>query len=570
MKFPAVSLLWPSDESDREYSQSVSQQAASDLGIDSLVERLCSGISRPAFVRDTLLHPCMDPETIRCRQQVLADLVGQPSLVDRIRELLPKLDSIRQYRRSQESGELLQEVSGRLGELETYSGFIGELGASLSEVRSALGSDGLLGLCHAIDRIQSEPAFQRLVKELPGLLSRIRSIASVTIGVNLDDRLQPQAATLLSVNAEKFRGSSAHLFRTLFGPGEAAAETGIAPLHSMPKRADGAAGDEEGCDNPRLVPLFRDLSEVLDKVCRPIEKALRGFISVNTAALLRLGDELRFFIGAAMLTQRIISFGLPMCAPDVSEKGERQFRVSDIFDLNLAFRFAEERESQDLAHAVVTNAVTLGFPGCIFILTGPNKGGKTTYMKAVGAAQILAQAGLFVPGRKARISPADGIFTHFPLEEKPEKGAGRLGEEAERLAAIFSEATPFSLILLNESLANTNPRESLHISRDVVRALMLLGARSIFTTHHHELANQVESLNSETPSANRAVSMVSLTGEVSDAASPASGNPEGGVKRTFKIVPREPAGRSYAGEIARQYGISFEQLRRKLKERGFA
>jgi DNA mismatch repair ATPase MutS len=71
------------------------------------------------------------------------------------------------------------------------------------------------------------------------------------------------------------------------------------------------------------------------------------------------------------------------------------------------------------------------------ILTGPNQGGKTTYMQAIGLAQVMAQSGLFVPGRRARISPVDGIHTHFPVEERVGLGLGRFGDEARRIRTLF-------------------------------------------------------------------------------------------------------------------------------------
>jgi len=118
----------------------------------------------------------------------------------------------------------------------------------------------------------------------------------------------------------------------------------------------------------------------------------------------------------------------------------------------------------------------------VFVLTGPNRGGKTTHVQAVGLAQVLAKAGLYVPARAARISPVEGIFTHFPAREHPELDTGRLGEEAQRLRELFAAATSGSLILFNESLSTTSPGESLVLARDLLRALSLLGARAIFTS----------------------------------------------------------------------------------------
>src|SRR5207245_6024972 len=87
------------------------------------------------------------------------------------------------------------------------------------------------------------------------------------------------------------------------------------------------------------------------------------------------------------------------------------------------------------------------------------KAGKTTYTQMVGLCQILAQTGVWVPAASARLSPVDNIYTHYPVEEQLTKGTGRFGDEAQRLYQIFARGTRHSLILLNESLASTNPGE---------------------------------------------------------------------------------------------------------------
>ncbi len=213
----------------------------------------------------------------------------------------------------------------------------------------------------------------------------------------------------------------------------------------------------------------------------------------------------------------------------------------------------------------MTNDVSLDAEGRIAILTGPNRGGKTTYAQAIGLMQVLAQVGLFVPGSQARISPADGVYTHFPADEELVRGTGRFGHEAQRLRQILEQATRHSLILLNESLSGTHAGESLYLSRDVVLILRVLGARVVFATHLHELAEQVEAINAETAGDSRVVSLVSSR---IDQATVAQDADEMAGRRTYRVVRSRPMGRSYALELARHYGISLDQLRQVLLDRG--
>ena len=191
-------------------------------------------------------------------------------------------------------------------------------------------------------------------------------------------------------------------------------------------------------------------------------------------------------------------------------------------------------------------------------LTGPNRGGKTTYIQGVGLVHLLAQAGCYVPGTRAAISPLDHLFTHFPTEEKPESEAGRFGEEAIRLGEIFGQVTRSSLVLMNESLSSTSFSESLYLAEDLVRILRRVGARAIFSTHLHELANRVDELNDSVPGESRIVSIVSSPVEPT----------ANGLQRSYKLEVRPPLGQSYAREIAAQYGISYPQLEQALSARG--
>src|SRR5437764_6573597 len=163
------------------------------------------------------------------------------------------------------------------------------------------------------------------------------------------------------------------------------------------------------------------------------------------------------------------------------------------------------------------------------------------------------------------MSPVDAIYTHFPSVEGARPGEGRLDEEAVRLAGIFRQATPHSLILLNEVLSGTSTLEALGLAYDAVRGLRLLGARAIYVTHLHELARRVDEINATTGGDGTVGSLVAGVEEKREAERWPG---ERGHRRTFRIRPGAPGGLSYASEIAEQHGISYPQLARLLKDRG--
>jgi DNA mismatch repair ATPase MutS len=181
----------------------------------------------------------------------------------------------------------------------------------------------------------------------------------------------------------------------------------------------------------------------------------------------------------------------------------------------------------------------------LYILTGANRGGKTTITQAVGAAFLMAQGGIYVPADSFTFDTADGIYTHFPADENKTMDLGRLGEESKRFRDLFMAAGPRSLILLNESFSTTSFEEGFYIARDAVRAMQKLGCRLIYNTHMHKLAEEIDVLNREAGGENGIASLVAET--------------EDGT-RSYRVRVAPPQGLSYARDIAEKYGVTYEQL----------
>ncbi len=384
------------------------------------------------------------------------------------------------------------------------------------------------------------------------MLARLQSTASITIGVNLDSSLRPVQAALLAVNEKPFTDQS-FLNRLL---GVQTGQTGIAPLHSVPSKV----ANLDGPIDPLMVPLFADLASVLEKTAMPVADQLNQYAGLHGTLFTDLRQALIFYLGAIHFIRRFEQAKLPMCRPQIVPADERRCEVSDSYNVHLALRELDANSGSGME--IVLNDIRMGPAGHILILTGPNGGGKTTYMQGVGVVQILAQLGCHVPGTQAAISSLDQLFTHFPLEEKPESGTGRFGEEAIRLKKIFEQVTRHSLVLLNESLSSTNFSESLYLAQDLVRILRRIGARAIYSTHLHELAGSVEELNRSVPGDSVIVSVVSSPIE---ADGPATG---ADARNRYKLEVRPPLGQSYAREIAARYGISYQQLEDTLAGRG--
>ncbi len=548
----SVSLLWPA---------AVGAAAGgglrpwwADLEVEPLAQALAYDGPSGQASRAVLAGLCSDGETILYRQEILADLWADGQLRQGLADLLPalhELDRVRVQAMRDEDNQLLQ-VARRLRELELYSDAACRL---LSVLEAAtLQSTGLIRLRDALRQTCGSEDFRRLVSELPSLRASMQKLSSISVGINLDDEGRPVAAVLLSVNDQPY-GSKRSLLARLLGTGNREAiAAGIAPLHQVAAQSP----------SPFLEHLFRDLAEVMRLVCRPIAQALSGYVHVAVTPLTSLAPEIAFYLGAVRLRERLHASGLPTCIPTLLPPEARTTRLSGMYNVCLSLRLLAKPPAAGMPAVPVPSDVNMGEDGRCFILTGPNLGGKTTYLQAIGLTHVMAQAGLFVPATAAEISPVDAIHTHFPAPEQPSKAMGRLGEEAQRLAQIFEQATPRSLILLNESLSSTSPGEALYLARDVVSALHLLGARSVFATHLHELANDLAGLSIATPHEPPVGSLVAGIRRGEERLDSAR------LGRTYRIAPGPPEGKSYAQEVAERHGISLAQLRRCLRRRGIS
>jgi DNA mismatch repair ATPase MutS len=552
-----LSLLWPDGQPTPTWP--VPQETIRDLELEAIVQAMCSHSRYQKAVRNTLFHLCLAEETIRYRQTVLTDLQLQTPLAEKLEELLPLLDELTQFTYRQIGrGNSLQEVVARVRELELLVAVVQQLDQAFATVSSPLGSAGLSALRDRIFSLREDQQFQEMAGELPVLLEALRSNASITIGVNLDHDLRPEAAVLLSVNQERFTDSS--LLNRLLGKGVQQSK-GIAPIHRPPVISEfnspGASGRQKRL-SPLMTPLFKDLAKVLEKISEPIAQELKKYIQLNGRFLADLHHEIIFYIQALNLVKKLEAAGMPLTYPEIAPAEERRCQVKSAYNLQLALREMRVHSGKAADPHVVTNDIVFDGEGRIAILTGPNRGGKTTYMQGVGLVQVLAQVGMLVPGEEAILSPVDGIYTHYPVEEQLELGTGRFGDEAQRLRSIFEKVTRYSLVLLNESLSTTGVDEGLYLARVLVRSLRRIGLRAVFTTHLHELAAVAEEINNQTPGDSAVFSLV---------ASRPEGVPGDDQVYSYYVQSGPPLGRSYAEHIAARYGITDEQLQTLLEER---
>lgn len=558
-----LSLLHPQN-SNAKY-QTLTKEAINDLSIDFLCESLTKEPYERNSIKNLLINITDDEEVIKYRCDVFDDFLRYPQLRSDLTDLLEKLNDLREIERFQKDSEAssLWQMVNRLREMDGYVDCITRIKTTLESID--VKSEGLLQLKKSVQTIYNGSGFPDLKKDIQETLAKAQKLKSITLGVNLDSLLRPKTVGVISLNDKEFTdsgilkrfmnfannkselhsGNNVSGFVTFHPANPSTLKLGFGEVVTGAQQDVNQVYTTEitGAD-PLSDALKKVVTDILRRTVSDIKSMLNKYININGYSFVSLMPEIIFYVRFAELCDKIKQKGMPICKAEVVSKEERDCHISDIYNLKLAIKNVEGDNID-----IVTNEFDFDDDKRIYILTGPNRGGKTTITQAVGLAFLLAQNGIYVPASKMEFSPCDNIFTHFPADENDTVDLGRLGEESKRLSEIFKVATKYSLILLNESLATTNVAEGLYIAKDVVKAMRYLGVRSVFNTHMHDLARGLDEVNSSTEGDSRVESMV-------------TGVDKG--ERSFKVFIAPPQGVSYARDIAEKYGVTFDKIKAEI------
>lgn len=534
-----VSLLWPAGELGPERLAHVPDDALTDLELDRLADQIAQDRPDRRFaVRAILARPPLQPEVVTWRAQTSADLLEVAGLWDGLKRAADALRILCAHRPQAFPREAprASRIGARVVELEAFVESVRQLADALGAV--PVRSPALCRLALEVRAQAGRPEFRALARELPAWRQTLDEVRSVTLAINVSPAMEPESAAITGFSRTPVAAGDTALARLL---GEAEGTRGLARL-----RRPGSAAPTQG---PMEGPLAREVANLLETVAAPVERALHAYRLVNAQEVAHLEAELALFLGATALARQWRSKGLPVACATVGEGFCAQAAYHPVLAAQLP------------PGELVPNPIEFEPTGSVWILTGPNRGGKTTYLRTVGVVQVLGQCGLPVPAAACRLAPVDRVLTHFPGPELGQKGKGRLDEEAARLAQIFAQCTGRSLVLLNEALAGTSAPEGVALAQDVLAGFRALGARVVYATHLHELAARTEAINAVVNGPGRVGSLT-----VEQAAAPA----ESGVQRpTYRVVPGQPGGASwFASHIAREHGISLPQLLEAFRRRG--
>lgn len=536
MELSNFSLIYPSAESKQEHLEGI---CVPDIDMFTLEEL---GLLEIFDLKSTELSKFFttDISVMQYRMGIFRDMMNNPVLSETFNKVVPIVQDITELRRLEADSGDADDYLSSITEIELYISCIDILNEGLSAARDSVKSEALIALAERINELATSEYYAELNKKLSELTRRVREIKSVTVGVNLDSQLRPTSAGVLSVNSESFKSGDAldKILRLSFKDDEYTCIANLVPFSK--KQSENQRTAMSNAFNSAINDVYRSS-------LRSWKKIVQTYVLENTDFLIELLPEIEFVVKGASLMRTLEARGFALCEPTFAPLNSRTLIADGLYNPAVALKLPEGEE-------IVTNDISFSEDdSLIFVLTGPNRGGKSVITCAIGISVCMMQLGMFFPASSATVSPADAIYTHFPTGAEDTIDKGRLGEECARLVEIFEGVTKYSLVLLDESLSSTGSFEGSYIASEVLSGFSIAGCRCLFATHLHELAAEIDNIN--VISAQKGGSKIDTL---------VAGIDEG--KRSFKIYRAKPDGKSYARDIASRYGLTFDKIIEKIEQ----
>jgi DNA mismatch repair protein MutS len=483
-----------------------------DLHLDQIVSAVTSRWKEYDLV-SFFYTPLQDPDAIAYRQEVIQDLEDN-ALLRAIESFSEQMRTMHSYvRLSNKLDYRYEKERWLVGAIQVYCETVKQLSERLRTLKND--SRALRGLRSYLATYISSESFEKLRTGARDLVRRLSSIrycllirgSSITV-LPYDNEIDYSVA--VERTFEKFRRGAVKDYLVEFPP-------------------PGNLSHVEAKILERVALLNPAIFHSLESYCSENS----GFLDATIA---RFEREVQFYVAYLRFIEKFREVGLKFCFPSMSAES-KEIHCRDGFDLALAAKLIQDGTQ------IVCNDFYLRGPERVFVVSGPNQGGKTTFARMFGQLHYLAGLGCPVPGSDCRLFVCDNLFVHFEREEDIRNLRGNLEDDLVRARHILDQATPNSIVILNEIFASTTLKDAIYLSNKVMTEISKLDLLAVWVTFLVELSSFDE----------KTVSMVSMV------------DPEDPTVRTFKIERRSADGLAYAMAIAEKYDVTYDSLMERIK-----
>ncbi|MGH3401599.1 MAG: MutS-related protein [Streptosporangiaceae bacterium] len=508
---PFESILFDHPSDDPRSGDPGEPDFFADLNLDQVLGSMTAG--REQYELEPLFYaPLHKTDAVRYRHEVLRDLEKR-EVLEAVSRFAEAMELMREH---------LAQVRKLYYQLQKQAWFLDAVEICCEAVRTLAEELAVCDLTsRGFDRLHQYLAEYTGGERFTSLAAETQELKDALAGIRYAVRIHGPRVTVSRYEGEP--DYSAEVAETFAKFKQGAVESYLAKL---PVRAD---MDHVEAQIASLVErLYPDVFGMLDDYCARHRDYLDPTIG-------RFDREVQLYLAYLELIGRFRAAGLPFCYPNVSAQS-KEIAAEDTFDLALANKLVPD------SGPVVTNDFYLEGPERVFVVSGPNNGGKTTFARTFGQLHYLASLGLLVPGRSAHLFLPDRIYTHFEREEDIETLRGKFEDELARVHGILGRATGGSILVMNESFSSTTLTDALFVGTEVMRRILDLGCLGVYVTFVDEIA----SLSTAT---------VSLVSQV------VAENP---AQRTFKVLRKPAEGLAYAWAIAEKYCLTYERLLERI------
>ncbi len=451
-------LLYRDSSTEGKKSYAFPRDVVKDLNLEILFKSMAREDALVLEkVRRVMLIPLQTPEEILYRQEVLRDLRHQDVLLTDLYAIAERQSkALRLYKEEMKSNRAksTKRTSGlfeTLNYLRQGQEELLRLRELLTQKQDSWQSEGVKNLLQRLKELPLTSIYERL-KEAASLITGYEAGYTFQFGGGL--KMEQAVLNYLRPSADVKKSGLESFY-----------------LKFVKKNAILIGTD---------IALKEDITHLTEETLQQIITVFQPYLQKMMRFFEHYCEEIAFYMGAVRFMKRMEPLYITLKMPTPHPQGTTDTSFEYLYELSMAV-YAQRKP--------VGNSITLE-DNRMTLITGANQGGKSTFLRSYGIAQVLMQCGMPVPASKFSAPIYSQIFTHFTRSEDEQLSNGRLSEELQRMSNMVEKAVPNSLFLLNESFASTTEKEGSKIAEGILNAFYEKNITTMMVTHLYQLAKK--------------------------------------------------------------------------------